>query len=127
MTDQIPESAGIYAIVHTASGARYVGQATNVRARVQHHLRELRKGTHRTSSAQLLQAAWNEHGPDAFEVVVLELIPDNKSATNYHTRPDNLSLAEHYYINDRSEYNADKRIVRSEFQGLIDTYAWRLP
>jgi hypothetical protein len=48
-------------------------------------------------------------------------------ATHYHVRPDNLSLAEHFYINERSEYNADKRIVRNEFKSLIDAKAWREP
>lgn len=58
-------------------------------------------------------------------MVVLEVIIDNSSSTSYHVRPDNLSLAEHFYINERSEYNVDKRIVRDEFKALIEAKAWR--
>jgi hypothetical protein len=34
-------------------------------------------------------------------------------------------LAEHFYINERSEYNVDKRIVRDAFKALLDSKAWR--
>jgi group I intron endonuclease len=125
MFDHIPNVAGIYAIVNRLNGHRYVGQAKNMNARVRSHVRELDKGTHRTSEKRLLQNAWNEFGREAFEIVVLEIVSDNRGATNYHIRPDNLSLAEHFYINERSEYNADKRIVRDEFKSLIDAKAWR--
>ncbi|PYS90642.1 MAG: hypothetical protein DMF64_14665 [Acidobacteria bacterium] len=125
MFDHIPPVAGIYAIVNMLNGHRYVGQAKNMNARVRSHVRELDKGTHRTSEKRLLQNAWNEFGREAFEIVVLEIVPDNRAATNYHVHPDNLSLAEHFYINERSEYNADKRIVRDEFKSLIDAKAWR--
>lgn len=122
MFDHIPDVAGIYAIVNTTNGHRYVGQAKKMNARVRSHVRDLDKGTHRTSEDRRLQNAWNEFGHDAFEIIVLEVITDNSTATNY---PDNLSLAEHFYINEQSEYNVDKRIVRDEFQTLIDAKAWR--
>jgi len=125
MFDHIPPVAGIYAIVNTITGHRYVGQAKNMNARVRSHVRELDKGTHRTSEQRLLQNAWTEFGREAFEIIILEIVPDNRAATNYHVRPDDLSLAEHFYINERSEYNADKRIVRDEFISLIDARAWR--
>lgn len=127
MFDHLPKVAGIYAFVNTLDGHRYVGQAKNINARVRSHIRELEKGTHRTSADRRLQNAWNEFGREAFEIVVLEIVPDNSASTNYHVRPDNLSLAEHFYINERSEYNVDKRIVRDEFKSLIDTKAWRKP
>lgn len=125
MFEHIPETAGIYAIVNLHNRQRYVGQAKDMKARVQSHLRDLEKGAHRTSEDRRLQNAWNEFGRESFEIVTLEIIKDNSAESNYHLRPDNLSLAEHFYINERSEYNVDKRIVRSEFQELIDAKAWR--
>lgn len=127
MFDHIPNAAGIYAIVNTLNGHRYVGQAKKMNTRVRSHVRALDKGTHRTSEDRRLQNAWNEFGREAFEIVVLEIVSDNSAATSYHVRPDNLSLAEHFYINERSEYNVDKRIVRDEFKSLVDAKAWREP
>ncbi len=127
MFDHIPDVAGIYSIVNTTNGHRYVGQATKMNTRIRSHVRDLDKGTHRTSEDRRLQNAWNEFGRDVFEFVVLEIVLNNKAETNYHVRPDNLSLAEHFYINERSEYNVDKRIVRDEFKSLIDAKAWRAP
>lgn len=126
MFEHIPDEAGIYAFVNSRTGHRYVGQAKNMKARVKSHVRDLERGKHRTSEDRRLQNAWDEFGRGAFDIVVLEVV-DNSADTSYHVRPDNLSLAEHYYINERSEYNVDKRIVRSEFQSLIDCGAWREP
>ena len=125
MFDDLPRASGIYAIVNTSDGCRYVGQARDIRARVRGHCRELEACTHQTSRERRLQEAWKRAGPEAFHAVVLELVSDNKGQCNYHVRPDNLSLAEHYYINERSEYNVDKRIVRDEFRDLVEAKAWR--
>jgi hypothetical protein len=124
---QLPASSGIYAIVRKESGARYVGQAVNIRSRIATHIKDLDAGKERTNSDMLLQCAWDEFGREAFLVRILESIVNNRAETHYHVRPDNLALAEHYYINDRSEYNKDKRIVRDEFLGLINRRAWREP
>jgi group I intron endonuclease len=123
MFDHIPSIAGIYAIVNKRNRHRYVGQAANMNKRAQDHVRELEKGTHRTNKEGRLQKAWNESGHEAFEIVVLEKVPDN----NYPVWPDKLSLAEHFYINERSEYNVDKHIVGNEFKPLVDAKAWRKP
>lgn len=127
MFDHIPNVAGIYAVVNTLNDHRYVGQAKRMNTRVRSHIRALDNGTHRTSDDRRLQNAWNEFGREAFKIVVLEIVSDNSAATSYHVRPDNLSLAEHFYINERSEYNVDKRIVRDEFKSLVDAKAWREP
>jgi hypothetical protein len=42
----------------------------------------------------------------------------------YKERPDPLSLAEQWHINEKSEYNPDKRIVKG-FQELLESKAWR--
>jgi predicted GIY-YIG superfamily endonuclease len=123
--DGLPRAAGIYAIVNRTNGHRYVGQAANIHARVKQHLNDLLRGKEATNKGRLLQIAWDQHGRDSFEAVVLELIHDNSRSTNYHERPDNLSLAEHFYINERAEYNADRAIVRGEFRDLIHRKEWR--
>ena len=122
MFEDIPDASGIYAIVNTTTGERYVGQAKHMRARIQAHLRELSKGSHQTNKERRLQEAWNKFGSDVFRAVVLEIVVDNSGPGLY---PDNLSLAEHYYIGERGEYNVDDRIVRNEFADLIAQKAWR--
>ena len=57
MFDHIPDAAGIYAIVNKINGHRYVGQAKKMKARVRSHIRDLDRGTHRTSEARHLQKA----------------------------------------------------------------------
>ena len=121
MFGNVPSDAGIYAIVNRLNGHRYIGQAENMNERVRNHVHKLDKGTHRTNKERLLQKAWNEFGREAFEIVVLEKMPDN----NYPVWPDKLSLAEHFYINERSEYNVDKHIVGNKFKPLVDAKAWR--
>ena len=72
-----------------------------------------------------MQEAWNSYGPDAFDFVVLEFVDDNRFETNLRERPDNLSLAEQYYVDQQSEYNHDKSIVQSRHHALVDSRAWR--
>lgn len=64
---------GIYTITRIASGSVYIGQATNIRIRWQHHNRSLRRGHHRNF---VLQRAWNEHGPEAFVFAVVKDMRD---------------------------------------------------
>jgi group I intron endonuclease len=124
---QLPASAGVYAIVNSTNGHRYVGQAVNIRERIATHVRDLDAGKERTNADMLLQGAWLEFGRDVFFVRILEEVSNNRSETHYDVRPDNLNLAEHYYINERAEYNKDRRIVRDEFLRLIESKAWREP
>jgi group I intron endonuclease len=60
---------GIYEIVNTLNGKRYVGSAVNFTARWREHQRQLRGGKHHS---RYLQRAWNKHGPDAFEFRQIE-------------------------------------------------------
>lgn len=55
--------AGIYEIVHVASGRRYIGSSRNVRYRLQRHRCDLRGGRARS---RYLQNVWNKYGEDAF-------------------------------------------------------------
>lgn len=64
---------GIYAIVNTVNGKRYVGSAMNIRLRWESHRRHLANGTHHCKH---LQRAWLKHGPDVFKWEIVEEVPD---------------------------------------------------
>ncbi len=69
----VPKFAGIYAIVNLNNGKFYLGSAVNIYQRWAGHRSNLRKGTHHSA---ILQNAWNKHGPEAFQFVVIERIDD---------------------------------------------------
>jgi group I intron endonuclease len=71
--------SGVYGILHAASGKRYIGSAQNIRRRFSAHRYLLRKGNHHSLR---LQAAWDEHGPEAFEWVIIETVPDPEMLIN---------------------------------------------
>ena len=56
-------ASGIYEILNTVNGKRYVGSATRLRKRFAAHRRELRKGIHHSSK---LQRAWHKYGEASF-------------------------------------------------------------
>jgi hypothetical protein len=69
--------AGIYAVVCHASGLRWLGRAPDINT-VQNRLWfTLRQGGH---PDRVLQAAWNQHGPDAFSLDVIERFEDETMA-----------------------------------------------
>jgi len=123
--NHIPATSGIYAIVNKRNGHRYVGQAQNMRDRVAQQYRALQTGAHIVHGRRVLQEVWNSYGPDAFDFVVLEFVEDNSRETNYRERPDNLSLAEQYYVDQKSEYNPDKSIIPARHRELVESLAWR--
>lgn len=70
---------GIYEIVNTANGRRYIGSAVLMEQRQRQHFNALARGKHHNAK---LQAAWNKYGAEAFEFHVLmacfdpqELVP----------------------------------------------------
>lgn len=70
---KIPDFSAIYGIRHATSGRVYVGSATNLKARLRVHRNSLKKGAHHS---RYLQAAWEKYGPDSFDFVVLEVVPE---------------------------------------------------
>lgn len=62
------KASGVYSILHTGSGKRYVGSSVNLDARLKKHLRLLRKGEHHSYK---LQRDWNKYSEGAFEIEVL--------------------------------------------------------
>lgn len=61
---------GVYEIVNTSNGKRYVGSSKNIDSRFREHRRELRKGSHH---AVKLQRSWNKYGEDSFGFSIVEL------------------------------------------------------
>lgn len=57
------KQGGIYEIVHTATGRRYIGSAVSFSTRWRLHLSHLRRGVHHSV---VLQRAWNKYGAAAF-------------------------------------------------------------
>ncbi|WP_395406291.1 NUMOD3 domain-containing DNA-binding protein [Pseudoduganella sp. UC29_106] len=55
--------SGIYEILNSVNGKRYVGSAKNFRLRWKAHLLHLNRGTHHSRH---LQSAWVKHGAEAF-------------------------------------------------------------
>ena len=61
--------SGVYEILNTTNGHRYVGSAVNLKSRWVDHKKRLRGGAHENGH---LQNAWNKYGEDTFEFDVLE-------------------------------------------------------
>lgn len=61
--------SGIYQIVNTINGKRYVGSAQVFRKRWNVHRAALNKGMHHSPH---LQGAWSKHGPTAFAFEIIE-------------------------------------------------------
>jgi group I intron endonuclease len=59
---------GVYEIVNTVNGKRYVGSAKSLRQRLGDHLKNLRKNKHHNRH---LQFAWNKYGEGSFEFKVI--------------------------------------------------------
>lgn len=60
---------GVYQILCQVDGRCYIGSSTHLKARMAGHKSLLKRGEHHND---LLQKAWNEHGPDVFLWTVLE-------------------------------------------------------
>lgn len=68
-SDELNEP-GIYAIINTVTGKRYVGATMNrFRDRYNQHRCDLSLGRH---ANKVMQADWNVYGPKMFQFVILE-------------------------------------------------------
>lgn len=66
-------SGGIYVIARVDGARCYIGSAVNIASRWSSHRCRLNKGNHHSPQ---LQAAWNKHGPSAFEFAILESVSE---------------------------------------------------
>ena len=60
--------SGVYEIVNTVNGKRYIGSAYRVSKRWDTHKHQLRRGAHHSLA---LQRAWNKYGEEQFEFRLL--------------------------------------------------------
>ena len=84
--------SGIYQIVNTVNGRRYIGRAISLTRRWGLHRSALRRGDHDNSH---LQRAWNKYGESAFNFLVIGTC-----------QPTDLIRMEQHLLDDvRPEYN----------------------
>lgn len=73
--DSLTRRSGVYEILNTANGKRYVGSAVEFRQRHNEHRSMLRRGKHHSRP---FQNAWNKYGEAAFYFrVLLVCAPEN--------------------------------------------------
>lgn len=70
--DNKNDNSGIYCILNTMNGKRYIGQTYDLDYRWRRHKFDLKHGYH---SNNHLQSAWNKYGDSSFEFIVLEKCP----------------------------------------------------
>lgn len=63
--------SGVYVIVHVQSGLAYIGSSSDIAQRWFNHRGKLRRQAHPNPR---MQAAWDEHGEDAFRFVIVERV-----------------------------------------------------
>ena len=64
-----PKITGIYKIVNTVNGHKYVGSGMSIKGRWRTHLHYLRQNKHHSP---YLQRAWNKYGEKSFEFIIIE-------------------------------------------------------
>lgn len=90
------DTPGIYAIVNTLNGKKYIGSTHNLKKRYRQHFNELRQNIHVNIH---LQRAFNKYGRDKFEFWILEHCDDVL---------DTLLMLEQKYIDSDGDYNICK-------------------
>ena len=98
--------SGIYKIVNTINGKKYVGSAVNISTRWGIHKRELNNNTHHSIK---LQRAWNKHGESAFEFSVIEECEPIKEILEEREQ----FWMDYYKAYDNHNYNVSKIAGRS--------------
>lgn len=97
-------TCGVYEIVNTVNGKRYVGSSVDIEARWSGHRHRLRKDK---STSAKLKAAWNKYGEDSFEFRIIE-----------ECAKECLIDREQHHINIKAEYNI-RLIADSNFGRVI--------
>lgn len=95
-SNQLMGVSGIYMIQRSGTDKVYVGSAISIHRRFRTHKAQLAKGNHHSAK---LQRAWDKYGANAFEFLVLELVPDKeKLIACEQFWIDALRAASHYNI-----------------------------
>lgn len=90
---------GIYEIVNTVNGKRYVGSAASFASRWRVHRHHLRKGKHHSVA---LQRAWDKYGEGSFIFRAIE-----------HCGKSDLIVREQYHIDQGCDYNCSPTAASS--------------
>lgn len=92
--------SGVYCILNTQNGKKYVGSSKNIYSRWQKHRSTLRHGYHHSPH---LQNAWNKYGEDKFHFFVLEKCSE-----------DELIEREQFYVDNlHPEYNTELTVTKA--------------
>lgn len=71
----IPAKSGVYEIVNTETGMKYIGSSVNLRSRRSRHMSSLRNGNHYND---YLQNSYSAHGEGKFQFNVIEVAPESE-------------------------------------------------
>jgi len=94
------KKSGIYCIINTINGKKYIGSSINIQDRLQKHRYELRKQKH---GNRKLQNSWNKYSEEIFDFYILEFC--NKEL---------LLEREQYFIDTLNpEYNITRLVERN--------------
>lgn len=104
----LQHESGVYAIRNVINGKLYIGSTVDFRRRRSHHYSYLQRNVHGNPH---LQHAWNTHGKDSFEFLVLErcapellIVRESAWVTHYNTMDAaygyNLAYPERHIVTD---------------------------
>ena len=115
--------SGIYCIMNTINGKRYVGSSKNIYSRWQKHRALLRKGTHWDRH---LQNAWNKYGETSFKFIVLCKCPEEELLTkeqeyinNLEPEYNNMLEAKRTIVTDIMRKHISEGVRRAIAEGRI--------
>jgi len=94
-SDKPPRRCFIYAIRERTTGRQYIGSSVDVADRWRHHRWRLKANIHHCA---YLQNAWNKHGADSFEFLILEGLTSND--------PEQRRIAELGWLAKSQYYNS---------------------
>lgn len=100
ITKDLENKCGIYMLLNTTNGKRYIGSSINLRTRLWKHRSLLRHNKHDNPH---LQNAWNKYGEDSFVYSIIELCD-----------VENRFHREQFYVDNLApEYNICTEVVEN--------------
>ncbi len=103
---ETPRTMGVYCIRNLRNGRRFVAASRDVVARMNRHRFDLKQRAERAS--RLLQADWDEFGPDAFDFSVLDTLEPSDNAPGKDSDPtEDLEVLEQLWLDKLQPYAPD--------------------